>query len=142
MNRRCAADSPDTSNASIHPHKGRTGIVRVLWAARHSIAGLRFAYVGESAFRQEVWLAVIMAPAAFWIGDSWPKIALLLGSLMLVMIVELLNSAIEATVDRISYEIHDLSKRAKDIASAAVMLSLLWCGGVWAWALIQRLIRI
>jgi diacylglycerol kinase (ATP) len=141
MNHPRTTESKPDMAAANHPHKGRTGIIRVLWAARHSLAGLRAAYVGESAFRQEVWLATVLVPAAFWLGRSGPEIALLLGSLMLVLIVELLNSAIEAAIDRISYEHHDLSKRAKDIASAAVMLSLIWCTGVWAWTLLDRVIR-
>lgn len=122
----------------MHPHKGRTGLNRILWATRHSLAGLRAAYAGENAFRQEVWLALIMAPTAFWIGESPIWVALLLGSLMLVLIVELLNSAIEATVDRVSFEFHDLSKRAKDVASAAVFLSLVWCACLWLWAIAHR----
>jgi diacylglycerol kinase (ATP) len=119
--------------------KGRTGIERIVRAAGHSASGLRMAYTGESAFRQETWLAVLMLPAAFWLGRNWEQTALLAGSVLLVMIVELLNSGIEAVVDRVSYERHELSKRAKDIASAAVMLSLLMCAGVWAAALWQRL---
>jgi diacylglycerol kinase (ATP) len=118
--------------------KGRTGIDRIVRAAGHSASGLRMAYTGESAFRQETWLAVLMLPAAFWLGRSWEQVALLAGSVLLVMIVELLNSGIEAVVDRISYERHELSKRAKDIASAAVLLSLLLCAGIWATALWQR----
>jgi diacylglycerol kinase (ATP) len=123
-----------------NPHKGRTGIDRVLRATGYSLAGLRAAYRGESAFRQEVWLAVVATPLAFWLGRDWVQIALLLGSLGLVLIVELLNSAIEAAIDRISFELHDLSKQAKDVASAAVMLSLLLAGGIWAAALWQRLL--
>jgi diacylglycerol kinase (ATP) len=119
--------------------KGRTGIDRIVRAVGHSASGLRMAYTGESAFRQETWLAVLMLPAAFWLGRNWEQTALLAGSVLLVMIVELLNSGIEAVVDRVSYERHELSKRAKDIASAAVMLSLLMCAGVWAAALWQRL---
>ena len=122
-----------------NPHKGRTGLDRILHAAGYSLAGLRAAYTGESAFRQEAWLTLVMAPLAFWLGRSWVEVALLLGSLLLVLIVELLNSAVEAAVDRISFDHHELSKRSKDIASAAVMLSLLLCGGVWAAALWQRL---
>ena len=118
--------------------KGRTGIDRIVRAAGHSASGLRMAYTGESAFRQETWLAVVMLPAAFWLGRNWEQTALLAGSVLLVMIVELLNSGIEAVVDRVSYERHELSKRAKDIASAAVLLSLLLCAGVWAAALWQR----
>jgi diacylglycerol kinase (ATP) len=125
----------DASN----PHKGRTGLDRIRRATGYSWAGLRAAYVGESAFRQEVWLALVGTPLAFWLGQGWVQVALLLGSLMLVLIVELLNSGIEAAIDRVSFELHDLSKRAKDLASAAVMLSLLLAAGVWGAALWQRL---
>ncbi|HEV6965270.1 diacylglycerol kinase [Roseateles sp.] len=122
-----------------NPHKGRTGLDRIIRAAGYSWAGLKAAYTGESAFRQETWLLIIGAPLAFWVGRDWVQIALLLGSLLAVLIVELLNSAIEAVVDRVSFEMHHLSKRAKDIASAAVMLSLLLAGGVWAAAVWQHL---
>lgn len=121
-----------------NPYKGRTGLARVVRAAGYSMQGLQAAYRGESAFRQEFWLAAIMLPAAFWLGRSWMEVALLAGSVMLVLIVELLNSGIEAAIDRVSFEIHDLSKRAKDLASAAVLLSLLLCGGIWLAALWQR----
>lgn len=121
-----------------NPHKGRTGVDRVIRATGYSIAGLRSAYRGESAFRQEFWLAALLLPLAFWLGRSWVEVALLAGSVMLVLIVELLNSAIEAAIDRISFELHDLSKRAKDIGSAAVFLSLLLCAGTWLAALWQR----
>jgi diacylglycerol kinase (ATP) len=122
-----------------NPYKGRTGLDRILRATGYSLAGLRMAYTGESAFRQEVWLAVVATPLAFWLGQGWVQVSVLLGSLVLVMIVELLNSAVEAAIDRVSFELHDLSKRAKDLASAAVLLSLLLCGGIWAAALWQRL---
>ena len=122
-----------------NPHKGRTGIDRVLRATGYSIAGLAAALRGESAFRQEAALAAVMLPAAFWLGRTWIETALLAGSVVLVLIVELLNSAVEATVDRISMDLHDLSKRAKDFGSAAVMLSLLLAGGIWLAALWQRL---
>lgn len=122
-----------------NPHKGRTGIDRVLHAAGYSLEGLRAAYRNESAFRQEFWLAAVMLPLAFWLGRSWVEVALLAGSVLLVLIVELLNSAVEATVDRVSFELHDLSKRAKDFGSAAVMLALLLAGGVWGAALWQRI---
>jgi diacylglycerol kinase (ATP) len=121
-----------------NPHKGRTGLDRIVRAAGYSIDGLAMAYRGESAFRQEFWLAVILLPTAFWLGRSWVEVALLAGSVLLVLIVELLNSGIEAAIDRISFEMHDLSKRAKDLASAAVLLSLLLCGGIWLAALWQR----
>ena len=122
-----------------NPHKGRTGLDRVIHAAGYSMAGLTTAYRGESAFRQEFWLTVIMAPLAIWVGRGWVEVALLIGSLLLVLIVELLNSGIEAAIDRVSFEWHDLSKRAKDFASAAVFLSLLLCAGIWLAALWQRL---
>lgn len=120
--------------------KGRTGIDRIVRATGHSISGLRLAYAGESAFRQEVWLGALLLPAAFWLGRNWEQVALLAGSVLLVMIVELLNSGIEAVVDRVSYDWHELSKRAKDFGSAAVLLSLVLCGGIWAAALAQRLL--
>ncbi len=122
-----------------NPHKGRTGLDRVIHAAGYSWSGLRTAYRNESAFRQETVLAILLVPAAFWLGRSWVETALLAGSVLLVMIVELLNSAVEAAIDRISFELHDLSKLAKDFGSAAVMLALLLCGGIWAAALWSRL---
>lgn len=121
-----------------NPYKGRTGLARIVRAAGYSVQGLQAAYRGESAFRQEFWLAAIMLPASVWLGRGWIEVALLAGSVMLVLIVELLNSGIEAAIDRVSFEIHDLSKRAKDLASAAVLLSLLLCGGIWLAALWQR----
>lgn len=121
-----------------NPHKGRTGIDRIIRASAYSVDGIVAAYRGESAFRQEFWLAALLLPAAFWLGRTWVEVALLAGSVMLVLIVELLNSGIEAAIDRISFELHDLSKRAKDLASAAVMLSLLLCGGIWMAALWHR----
>lgn len=123
-----------------HPMKGRTGLQRILNATGYSVAGLRAAYRGESAFRQEVWLCAVLVPAAFWLGEDWVQTALLAASAGLVLVVELLNSGIEAVVDRISYDHHDLSKRAKDIASAAVFLSLVICGGIWAAALWHRFV--
>jgi diacylglycerol kinase (ATP) len=121
--------------------KGRTGFDRIVHATGHSISGLRLAYGNESAFRQEVWLATLMLPIAFWLGRGWVEVALLAGSVMLVMIVELLNSAVEAVVDRVSYDWHELSKRAKDFGSAAVMLSLLLCGCIWTAALVHRFLE-
>ena len=92
----------------------------------------------EKAFRSEACLAIVMIPMAFWLGRNWPEVAILSGSVILVLIVELLNTGIEAAIDRIGPELHDLSKRAKDMGSAAVLLSLLLCGGVWLAALYQR----
>lgn len=122
-----------------NPHKGRTGLDRILHAAGYSWDGLLAAYRGESAFRQEIWLTIIGAPLAFFLGKDWVQVALLLGTLILVLIVELLNSAIEAAIDRVSFELHELSKRAKDIASAAVLLALLLAAGVWGAAIWQHL---
>jgi len=121
-----------------HPHKGRSGLDRMLRAAGYSIEGLKTAYRGESAFRQESFLAVVMLPAAFILGATWIEVAVLAGSVLLVLIVELLNSGIEAAIDRVSLELHDLSKRAKDLASAAVFLSLVLCAGIWLTALLHR----
>lgn len=118
--------------------KGRTGLDRIIRATGYSFDGLKTAYRGESAFRQETWLAIVLIPASLWVGRGWVEVALLAGSVLLVMIVELLNSGIEAVVDRVSFELHDLSKRAKDLASAAVFLSLVLCGSVWAAALWHR----
>jgi diacylglycerol kinase (ATP) len=123
-----------------NPHKGRTGLDRIRHAAGYSLDGLTSAYRGESAFRQETWLAVVLVPLAFWLGQTWIETALLAGSVVLVLIVELLNSAVEATVDRISFELHELAKRAKDFGSAAVFLSLAVTGAVWAAALWHRFI--
>jgi diacylglycerol kinase (ATP) len=121
-----------------NPHKGRTGLDRIVFASLHSAAGLAAALRHESAFRQEALLAVLLMPAALWLGTTWVERSLLIGCVLLVLIVELLNSGIEAVVDRVSFELHELSKRAKDYGSAAVMLSLLLCGGVWVSALWAR----
>ena len=118
--------------------KGHTGIDRIVRATGHSASGLRLAYASESAFRQEVRLAAVMLPLSLWLGRDWVQVALLAGSVMLVVIVELLNSGIEAAVDRVSFDWHELSKRAKDFGSAAVTLSLLLCAGIWAAALAHR----
>ena len=121
-----------------NPHKGRTGVDRIARALGYSVAGLRLAYRGESAFRQEFWAAAVLVPLAFWVGRSWIEVVLLTGSVALVLIVELLNSAIEAAIDRVSFDWHELSKRAKDIGSAAVFLAVLVCAGIWLAALWQR----
>ena len=122
-----------------NPFKNRTGLDRVIRAAGYSVAGLQAAYRGDSEFRQELWLAVVLVPLAFWLGRSWVEVALLVSAVLLVLIVELLNSGIEAAIDRVSFELHDLSKRAKDLASAAVFLSVLLCTGIWLAAVWQRL---
>lgn len=83
-------------------------------------------------------MAFVLLPAAFWLGRGWLEVAVLAGTVILVLITELLNSGIESAIDRIGPELHDLSKRAKDMGSAAVLLSVLLCSGVWAAALFQR----
>ena len=118
--------------------KGRKGLDRIVHAAGYSWSGLRMAYREEAAFRQEAWLALPLLPAAFWVGRGWVEVVLLAGSVLLVLIVELLNSAVEAVVDRVSFERHELSKRAKDYGSAAVMLALLLCAGAWTGAIWSR----
>lgn len=113
------------------PYKGKTGLKRLWNAFGYSLAGFRAAYKHEDAFRQEVMLAAIMIPLALWAPVSALGKAIMIGSVLLVIIVELLNSAIEATVDRISLDSHDLAKRAKDIGSAAVLVSLINVLVVW-----------
>jgi diacylglycerol kinase (ATP) len=111
--------------------KGKTGLRRVWNAFFYSIDGLRAAYTHEDAFRQEVWLAILLIPAALFLPATALGKALMIASVLLVLIVELLNSAVEAAIDRISLERHRLSKRAKDIGSAAVMLALANVVIVW-----------
>ena len=114
-----------------HPHNARSGVQRIVHATGYSIAGLSAAWRHESAFRQECVLAAVMLPAAWWVGRNWVEVALLAGSVMAVLVVELLNSAVESAIDRVSAELHPLSKRAKDIGSAAVMLSLANVAVIW-----------
>ncbi len=104
---------------------------RLLRAAACSVAGLRAAWQGEAAFRQEVLLVAVLAPLGMWLGATGAERALLLGSLLLLLVVELLNSAVEAVVDRIGQEYHPLSGRAKDLGSAAVFLALALVILVW-----------
>jgi diacylglycerol kinase (ATP) len=121
----------------VDAQKRRTGLTRMAHAFRYSLAGLRAGW-GETAFRQEALAALVMIPGAFWLGQTWVEAALLAASVVLVMVVELLNTGIETAIDRIGPEWHDLSKRAKDMGSAAVLLSLLLCAGIWAAALWAR----
>lgn len=125
------------SDSVVNPQKTRTGINRILHAGGYSIEGLKAGW-GETAFRQEAIGAIFLIPTAFWLGRNWVETTLLAGTMLIVMIVELLNTGIETAIDRISPEWHELSKRAKDMGSAAVLLSLLLCGGVWTAALLQR----
>ena len=116
---------------SENPYKGATGIRRLVAAARNSFAGLGDAVASEAAFRQELVLAVVLVPLALWLGQTGAERALLAGSVLLVLVVELLNSAIEATVDRVSLERHPLAKRAKDLGSAAVLVALVLAAATW-----------
>jgi len=113
------------------PHKGKTGLRRIWNALFYSIDGLKAAYRHEDAFRQEVWLALVLIPLALFLPVSGIGKALMMASVLMVLIVELLNSAVEATVDRVSLEHHRLAKRAKDIGSAAVLFSLINVAVVW-----------
>ncbi len=107
-------------------------IVRIFRAAKYSYEGLRAAVLGEPSFRFELVLALPLVPLAVWLGDSGVERALMIGALLNVFVVELLNSAIEAVVDRVGTEFHDLSARAKDLAAAAVFVSLVAVPIVWA----------
>jgi len=115
-----------------NPFKGRTGVARMWHAFRNSCAGLAGAFRNESAFRQEVALAAVLIPVACLVDVTRLERALLIATVLLLLIVELLNSGIETAIDRISFELHPLSKRAKDMGSAAVLLTLLLLGVVWA----------
>lgn len=113
------------------PYKGKTGLRRVWNAFHYSLAGLRAAYRHEDAFRQEVWLAAVLLPVACLMPVGGIGRALMVASVLLVLVVELLNSGLEATVDRIGLEDHRLAKRAKDIGSAAVLVALINVAAVW-----------
>ncbi|MBW0172201.1 MAG: diacylglycerol kinase [Hydrogenophaga sp.] len=126
--------STQEQHEPVDAQKRRTGLTRMTHAFGYSLDGLRAGW-GETAFRQEALAAMVLIPAAFWIGNTWVETALLVASVVLVMVVELLNTGIETAIDRIGPEWHDLSKRAKDMGSAAVLLSLLVCAGVWTAAI-------
>lgn len=108
-----------------------TGLTHLIKATGYSMKGLKSAVKNEAAFRHELFLAVILLPLAFWLGNTAIEIALLVGSVLLVLIVELLNSAIEAIVDRVGREYHELSGRAKDQGSAAVFVAMVACALTW-----------
>lgn len=120
------------------PFKGKTGLRRLLSAVGYSLSGFASAYRHEEAFRQEVLFAAVMVPLAFWLDVTGVERALMIACVFGVLIVELLNSAVEAAVDRISLENHRLAKRAKDIGSAAVFLSLALTAVVWVSILLGR----
>lgn len=128
---------PSEASSPAEQQKLRTGLSRVWHAAGFSLHGLRAGW-GEAAFRQEALAALVLVPLALWLGHGWVQAALLAGSVLIVMIAELLNTAIEAAVDRVGPEWHPLSKRAKDMGSAAVLLSLVLCSGIWLGALYER----
>ena len=121
------------------PHKGATGLRRILNATRYSLEGVAAAARHEAAFRQELLLAAVLVPLGLWLGADGVERALLAGSVLMVPVVELLNSAVEAVVDRASPEHHELAKRAKDYGSAAVMIALAVTGLVWVLLLLPRL---
>ena len=118
------------------PHKSKTGLKRILNAFNYSMSGLKVAYQHEHAFRQELLLAVILIPLALYLEPSMIGRVLMIASVLLVLVVELLNSAIEAAVDRISLENHELIKRAKDMGSAAVFIVLLNVAVTWGLVLL------
>jgi diacylglycerol kinase (ATP) len=123
----------------LEPHKGATGLRRILNATRYSLEGVAAAARHETAFRQELLLAAVLVPLGLWLGADGVERVLLAGSVLMVLVVELLNSAVEAVVDRASPEHHELAKRAKDYASAAVMIALAVTGLVWVLLLLPRL---
>ena len=130
-------NAPTEQREAPTAQKQRHGLSRLMHAFGYSVEGLRAGW-GEAALRQEMVAAVLLLPLAFWVGQTWLEVALLCGAVVLVLIVELLNTGIETAIDRIGPEWHALSKRAKDMGSAAVFLSLLLCGGIWAAALWHR----
>ena len=117
--------------------KARSGLARMIHATGYSISGLKVG-LQEPAFRQELMLACVLIPAAFWVGQTWLESAFLISVVVLMMMTELLNTAIERSIDRIGPEWHELSKTAKDLGSAAVFLALILCGGVWLAAIYSR----
>jgi len=119
------------------PYKGKTGIKRLANAFTYSVAGALAAYKHEDAFRQEVILSIVLIPLAIYLGQTGIEQALMIASILLIIIVELLNSSVEATVDRISVKRHKLSKRAKDIGSAAVFFSLANATVIWFLILVK-----
>jgi len=110
---------------------GNTGFTRIIKASQYSWQGLRAAYKHEAAFRQEIWASLILIPLGFWLGQNGVEKALLIGTVLLLPLVEILNSSIEAVVDRIGEEHHELAGRAKDMGSAAVAIAIVLLIVVW-----------
>ena len=119
------------------PYKGKTGIKRLANAFKYSVAGTLAAFKHEDAFRQEVILSIVLIPLAIYLGETTTEQALMIASVLLIIIVELLNSSVEATVDRISVKRHKLAKRAKDIGSAAVFFSIVNASVIWFLILVK-----
>jgi len=117
---------------------GKTGVIRVFDAFGYSMKGFHAAWTNEAAFRQEAVLAAVLVPGAFWLASNALELALLIGSVLVVLITELLNSAIEAIVDKTTPEIHELAGRAKDMGSAAVLVSLIGTGSIWLFIALER----
>jgi diacylglycerol kinase (ATP) len=120
-----------TPDAVESPHKGQRGLRRLVNALFYSLSGLRLAFHHESAFRQEIVLALVLIPLALIVPAAATDRVLLIGTVLLVMVVELLNSSVEAAVDRIGLDTHRLSKRAKDLGSAAVLIALVLLAVTW-----------
>ena len=132
MTSKIEAPAVDATDTSESPHKGQRGLRRLFNALFYSLSGLRIAVNHESAFRQEIAIAVVLIPLACFVPVSAAERILLIGSVLLLLIVELLNSSVEAAIDRIGFDTHRLSKRAKDLGSAAVFLALLLLAVTWA----------
>ncbi len=118
--------------------KQRRGLNRVIHAFGYSLQGLK-AGMYEPAFKQEAYLAFVLIPLSFFVGSNWVEISILSGSVLFVLTVELLNTGLESAIDRVGPQWHDLSKRCKDLGSAAVLLSILLCMGIWLAALFAKL---
>lgn len=131
---------PVHTDPTVNPQKQRTGLGRIWHAGGYSLEGLKAGWQ-EKAFHQEAVAALVMVPSAFWLGGNWLEISVLCGAVLLVLIVELLNTGIESAIDRVGPEWHALSKRAKDMGSAAVLLSLLLCVGIWGGALWTKVVH-
>lgn len=131
------SNNQEAADAQKHRH----GLSRIWHAYRYSLAGLAAGWGESAAFRMEVLLAIVMLPVSFWLGRNWLETAVLAAAVVGVMVVELLNTGIEAAIDRIGPEWHALSKLAKDLGSAAVLLSLLLCGAIWAAAIYHNVLR-